>query len=236
VLYALFCTGFCAIKTGLTRRYLAWAGSAFLLASAGLFLFSVPANPPHITSFYINKASLTGIRWPNGKLWLVGAGPEKASFSTFERVIIPWMRQNLCHNIDAIVLTQDPCNAVQSLEPLLKNAGVKTVMALSSEEPSCADFSLFLAEFGMSLQTVDQGVPVIPAPRCTCMLMPRIVQNEEPVQPFKISVYNSTIIMPDNVLSASENKGAVSLIFSKGREPRLKQEISASHPLSPNVY
>jgi hypothetical protein len=231
--YALFLTGFCTLKHELTKRYFLWAAPAAFLLSALVVLMQWAAIPPSVTSFYMKKAFMTGIRWPDGRLWLVGTGPEGASYSTFSRVIVPWMRRHFSYRIDAVVVPGDPCNAVQSLEPLLKNTGVKRIISLSKGPPSCSDFRCFLQEFDADLKTVDQGINFSPDPRCTCIVMPSMTaQNKESFWSVKVGIFNGSVTIPDSMIRASTpDIGAVTYVFSKGHTPMATHAIPESHPL-----
>jgi ComEC/Rec2-related protein len=240
LLYSLFFAGLCAVRSDFTKRYIVRAGTLTFLLCALVFLIRTAAMQPSVTSFFIKKASLTGIRWPDGRLWLIGCGPEGASYSTYSRIIVPWMRQNFSNRIDAVAITDDPGNTVQSLEPLLKNAGVKTIISLAGTPGSRPEFSRFLREFRASMKIVDEYDDFSPLRRCVCMFLPdRVTPGGERVRQVKIALFGTAVIMPDSSCSASECRGAVSLVFSRNNDPVKTQTIPLSHPLYPllkNVY
>lgn len=233
--YVLFFTGFCTLKPGFskaTKRYFIWAApSAFVLCAVTALVHASTIRPA-VTSFYLKKASVTGIRWPDGKLWLVGTGPEGGTYSTFSRVIGPWMRQNFSRRIDAVIVPGDPCNTVQSLEPLLKNTGVTTVISLSGGQPPCPDFSRFLQEFGAHLKIVDKGVNFSPDSRCACVIMPDTgTPNGGPPRTVAIGMFGFSVTVPDSLCLPSDRKGAVTYVFSKSHSPAVMHAIPVSHPL-----
>jgi ComEC/Rec2-related protein len=229
--YVLFFTGLCALRPGLSKtakRYLLLAAPSAVLASAVIVLVQLSEISPSVTEFSLKKASLTGIRWPGGKLWLVGTGPEGSAFSTFSRVIGPWMRRNFSRRIDAVVVQNDPCNAVQSLEPLLKNAGVRRIISLSGTPLSCTDFPHFLREFDACLESVDKGQKLIPCPGSTFVVMPKTTGNSGGV---KIEMDGSSVSIPDSTASDKSGKGAIAYVFSNRHVPVLTRAIAESHPL-----
>jgi ComEC/Rec2-related protein len=231
--YIVFFTGLCTLKPGLsTKRYLLWTGPAAVLASALLVVMQMSALQPAVTSFSLKKTSLTGIRWPDGKLWLVGTWPEGPAYSTYSRVIVPWMRINCSRRIEAVVIPGDACNAVQSLEPLLKDAGVKTVYSLTHAPQSCPDFPQFLNEFGARFVPVEEGKDFSPDPDCAFMFLPRaLLRNGDTVCTASISMFGRTMPIPDSLCPAAGRNGAVTVTFSKNRSPVRTEAIPVSHPL-----
>jgi len=238
--YSLFFLGICLVKTEFAKRYCAWAGAVSAAMCAAIIMVQASSLAPGCTLFSIKKACVAGIRWPDGKLWLVGTGPEGASYSTFSRVIAPWMRQNFSRTIDAVLIVDDPCNEVQSLEPLLKYGGAKTVIALSGVKPLCPEFPLFLKEYNASVTAIDQKSVLFPSSHGICSFMPGYsMADGSTVHPVKLSVFNSSLIIPDTVLSAGNAGGAVSVVFSRNNHPVVKPTIPLSHPVYPmryNVY
>jgi ComEC/Rec2-related protein len=231
--YVVFFTGLCTLKPGVSvKRYLLWALPTAVLAFAILAAVQMSSLAPTVTSFSLKKASLTGIRWPDGKLWLVGTWPEGAAFSTFSRVIVPWMRCNFSRHVDAVVVPGDPCNAVQAIEPLLKDAGLKKICSLTQAHRSCADFPMFLDEFGARLVTLNEGKDFSPDADCSCMFLPKAsLANGETVRSVTISMFGRTMTIPDSSGFASGSNGAVTLTFSRTRPPVRTEAIPDWHPL-----
>jgi ComEC/Rec2-related protein len=235
--YAIFFAGLCSVREELTRRYILIAAPAAILLSAVAIIAQASLIPSGITSFYNKKAVVTGIRWPNGKLWIIGTGPEGTAYSTFTRIIAPWMRQNLSKGIDAVVVLEDPCSTIRSLEPLLKNARVNTLFLPSTRRtsPPCPDFPLFLREYGVSYTILDSSETVTPAPGCGLAIIP----HGASLPSVRISMFNTVVTLPDSNYSATETGGALSVILSDAKDRVIKREIPSSHPLSLpklNVY
>jgi competence protein ComEC len=228
--YALFLTGFCMVKSGLLKRYTLLAGTGVFLAIAGMILYQYKTTAPQIVFFMVKKASITGIRWPNGKIWLAGFG-ETVSPSVFARVVAPWMHLSLGSKTETVLLSGDPCNAVQSLEPVLKNGHEISVLSCDSVAEKCPDFVSFLNEYRTGFSTINTKSVYSPSPGCTLRVISEDNAHGENCHRYMVSMSGIRFEIPDTLLSPTEDKGATIITFCKGRLPAISSAIPAWHPL-----
>jgi ComEC/Rec2-related protein len=229
-IYALFIAGFCVVKSGFLKRYTLLAGTGVFLAIAGMIVWQYKTTAPQIVFFMVKKASITGIRWPNGKIWLGGLG-EGVPQSVFSRVIAPWMRLSPGAAIQTVLLSGDPCNAVQSLEPVLKNGYGLTVLSCDSVAEKCPDFISFLKEYRARFLTISAKGLFLPSPKCTLSMIPADNARGENRSHYTISMSGIKFEIPDTIFSPTEDKGATIITFCKGRLPIISSAIPAWHPL-----
>jgi ComEC/Rec2-related protein len=227
---ALFMAGFCMVKTGLLKRYVLFAGTGVFIAVAGMILYQYKTTAPQMVLFMVKKASITGIRWPNGKIWLAGFG-EGVSQTIFSRVIAPWMR--LCPGaaIETVILSGDPCNAVQAMEPVLKTGADINVLSCDSVANKCPDFISFLKEYHAVFSSMSVKGVYSPSPGCTLGIFPAVDTHEEDCQRYVVSMYGTKFKFPDTLLSPTEEKGATIISFYKGKPPAISSAIPSWHPL-----
>jgi ComEC/Rec2-related protein len=228
--YALFITGFCVVKSGLLKRYALLAGAGVVLTVAGMIFWQYKTTAPQIVFFMVKKAGITGIRWPNGKIWLAGFG-ETVSPTLFARVITPWMRLSPGTKLETVLLSGDPCNTVQSLEPVLKNVPGISVLSCDSVAEKCPDFVSFLNEYGAGFSTINSNSSFSASPECTLSVIKSDNNLVENCWRTTVSMSGIRFEIPDSLLSPTEDKGATLITFRKGRRPVIGSAIPAWHPL-----
>ncbi|HUI90700.1 MAG TPA: ComEC/Rec2 family competence protein [Chitinivibrionales bacterium] len=228
---ALFIVGLCTAKRGLVKRYLLFAGTGFVLAIAVLLVIQRNAAASQAVSFLIKKSNITGIRWPNGKVWLAGLG-EKAPQSVFSQVIAPWMRLSPGASVQTVILAGDPCNAVQSLEPVLTSGNGIQVLSCDSVAGPCPDFIAFLNEYHANFAVIKSKRYFFPSPRCTLEVSPSVgIQGENECR-CTVSLFGSRYEFPDTLPMPTDDKGAMIFTFRNGRPPAIISAIPAWHPLN----
>lgn len=232
IYFILICylIGLSCVNDKLFRRFAAWGVVVFLILSAVITIISQHTRKPELTSFYIKKTNLTALRLPNGHAWLFGLGPEDAAFSTYNRVIAPWMRKSFVNNIDAVVISGDYCNATQSIEPLLKNCHVKKVMAFDSCGLRCPVFKLFLDEYKCALIGGLLHQQLLADCNCTCSVSSLDSVN---IPCFDIKLFNNKIILPQSLLLTKESTGSITLGYNQSRVAYSRHNISPYHPEIP---
>jgi ComEC/Rec2-related protein len=231
VLAAVYIAGLCVFRKEILIRYLLWATPACMVLSLGLILVTEKNINAQIVSFKIDKSSVFGVQWPNGKKWLIGTGPEGARYSTFSRVIHPWTRQSWNQNIGAVILRGDPCYATQSLEPLLEKAHTKKIYCSETTAGGCPDFLSFLREYHADFTKLGPNDTLLPAPACTCTVLPGIGDSGRVPCRYKIAMYNSSVVLPDTAFSPTEHGGAVIITCPKNHVLSVRTMVSPLHPL-----
>jgi ComEC/Rec2-related protein len=228
--FALFTAGLCVVKSNLLKRYLLIAGTGAVLAIAGMILWQCKTTAPQIVFFMVKKANVTGIRWPNGKIWLAGFG-ETSPSTVFARVVAPWMRLSPGIKLESVLLSGDPCNAVQSLEPVLKNVSGISILSCDSVTEKCPDFVSFLNEYRAGFSTINTKGFYSPSPGCTLRVIPEDKTNSDNCRNFMVSMPGINLKIPDSLISPTEDKGATLITFRKGRVPAITSAIPAWHPI-----
>jgi ComEC/Rec2-related protein len=231
VLFAIFVLGFILVKKDFYSRYFRISLPVVVACTCLCFLFHRAHTTAQIVSFKAKNTHLTGIRWPNNHIWLIGNGPETTSFSTYQRTILPWMHQAGPHKLEIVIFPNYPENAVHFLEPLLSNDHVRQVKCCDSSYDKDEDFLSFLKNYKSSISYLHNGDIMFPAPQCTCQaLRPK----EETVQKhvdFRIRIYNTVIFLPDSSKQPDDSLGAEIITINKFKMPRFERGLTEMHPL-----
>ncbi len=171
LVYATSVVAFAALHRDFRKRFYSHFGA--LMFAALPFALILAGNHPSckITSFCA-KTPITGIRFPNGKLWIVGLAPETHYRKPFRWIISPWIRSNRSFRIDALVVHSLEPNIVHDILPYLENSSLGRLIAIDS---SCdmqteQDLRSLLNEYRTKLEFAPPGARFIPSPRCTCAI------------------------------------------------------------------
>ncbi len=170
VMYAVFLTGAALVAKKHFRAYVKWGVAAlFVMVPASLLSRSVLARPD-ITTFHVEKGSLTGVRFPNAKAWLVGSAPQAGYNRPYRDAIGPWLRSKPFTAIDAVVLLESDPNVVHYLDPILEEHRVRNAIVCAPQRDPLLkeDFEELLAEYGVRTIVAHPGLSFVPCPRCTC--------------------------------------------------------------------
>lgn len=127
-----------------------------------------------ILFFSTKKGSVTGIRFPNNKIWLIGSLPVTLFDNTYQKIIYPWMRQTMFYNFDAILLPFQSKNIVHYLEPILstnKPNRVITFLQKNNDVISEENFHSFLNNYKVNHLKAKKDWKFIPSPNCTCTIL-----------------------------------------------------------------
>ena len=233
VLYACLLAGLCAVKQGFVRRYMMVAGGFLVTASTVLVLWQMNHSPAQMVLFSVKKAHLAAVRWPNRCVWIIGFDGKGISKTTYSRVIQPWLRQAPGSTVNAIFLTEDPCNAIQFVEPVLGDNHVHMVMSVDSFASVCPDFLSFAREYGACCTTVHVPCLLVPAPSCTLSIMHDGAGTAFPKRNrVSVSIAGISVSCTDSVLAPSDIKGATIVTFGKASPPRVESAIPSWHPLA----
>jgi ComEC/Rec2-related protein len=233
VSYAWFLVGLCAVKQGFVRRYMMVAGGFLLTVSTVLVLWQMNHSPGQMVLFSVKKAHLTAVRWPNRSIWIIGFDGKGISKSTYSRIIQPWLRQSPGSTVNAIFLTEDPCNAIQSVEPVLSDNHVHVVLSVDSFASVCPDFLSFAREYGACCTTVHAPRLLVAAPSCTLSIMPGGVDSIFPERNrVSVNISGTSVSCTDSVLAPSDIKGATIVTFGKASPPRVESAVPSWHPLA----
>ncbi len=231
--YGLFLIGLGIVRPDMTRRYAIGAGAAAFVMISTLVILQEHNLPAELTLFQINKSSLSGIRWPNGSLWLVGFTGKGISESTYNRVIEPWIRQTPGGTVGAVVLAGIPGNATHALEPLFKRSRVETVLLCDSVAEDCRDFHAFSHEYGVGCRTMARHFSMSILPGFTFAVLGGSsgTAGSDSVT-FRLTVHGTQVTFPDSSIQPSLRFGATEIQFEGSGHLRINHFIPAWHPLA----
>lgn len=170
-LLALFLIGFAACPPRRLHRFLLKSGIAlFALAPLGLLLQG--ANPRCEITAFSSSTPVNGVRFPNGKLWLIGLPPERVYDSPYQWVLSPWMRRFAGARLDALVIDRIGPNIIHDLLPYLQHQPPALLIAAdaSTDLQTRSDLRALLAHYPTRLVAAPSGARFIPSPQCTCTI------------------------------------------------------------------
>jgi ComEC/Rec2-related protein len=232
VLFAVFLLGICTVRLEFVRRYICIAGICLAAAVAALTIWQWQSAAPQVVFFQIKKSHCAAVRWPNHKVWIAGLDGKGISVATYPRVIEPWLRQTPGPGIDCIALSDDPCNSVQTVEPLLIGNPVSTIITAEGSASTCPDFIQFAREFGVSCSTAVPRSVFSPSPRCSLILESPVPGEKAGIyQRFVVKMGKATLSFDDSLTAPSETRGAATVTFCSSGLSRLKYAVPCWHPL-----
>jgi len=230
MIYLIFILGLCAIHVSFFKKYL-WSGLlVFLLLSMGIFFIDKSFAQPQITAFYGKKDFLWGIRWPDKSLGIAGFGQENQEYSSFLRIVTPWIRTNYDRNIEEILLSTVPCKSIHFLEPFFKESHTRKVYSFPQTDQS-GYVTKFFDEYKAKLLIVDPNYVVTLSPKASFVFIDanKTVSLSQPF--LKIGMGNSQILLGDTAFLPTAKTGALLYSFSKSGAVNVKQFIKPQHPV-----
>jgi ComEC/Rec2-related protein len=231
VFFAIFVLGFILIKKDFYNLYFK-ISLPIVLACIGLcFLSHNLENTAHIVSFKAKNTLLTGIQWPNNHVWLIGYGPETSLFSTYQRIVLPWMHSTGPCKIETVVFPNYPENAVHFLDPLLSNEHLNNIKCCDSGYTKDEDFLSFLREYKTSISFFKNKEILAPMPLCTCQVFSSKEETGHKRIAFRIRIFNTVIFLPDSSMQPPDSFGASIITISKIKLPRFERVITNMHPI-----
>ena len=230
-LFTLFVLGFILIKKDLYRRYFKISIPVLIACSVLCFLHHNSHDTAQIVFFQAKNTHLTGVRWPNNHVWLIGSAPETASFSTYQRTIRPWMlKQGPC-KLETVILPKYPENAVHFLEPLLSEGQIGQVKCCDSSYTKNEDFLSFLRSYNTSIGFLKNKEILVPEPLCTCQVFSSKDSTSHGHIAFRIRIFNTVIFLPDSSMQQVDSLGALIVTIYKTKMPRFERSITNMHPI-----
>jgi ComEC/Rec2-related protein len=151
LLFLVFFVGLLTIARPFRARYALAAGVAVVLIAAFALFARSAGTDAEITFFSAKDPGITGIRWPNHKLWIIGRGDENRIFSSYERIILPWLRRHPLDRLDAIIVPDSAAESILFAEPIIANRSSVKIIPVNSA-------------------TIDGPACFTPAPGCSCRL------------------------------------------------------------------
>jgi hypothetical protein len=170
-LFALFLAGFAACPPHRLYRFLLRSGIVlFALVPFGLLLQG-GSQRCEITAFS-SSTPVNGVRFPNGKVWLIGLPAEGVYDSPYRWVLSPWLRRCGMARLDAVVIDRIRPNIVHDLLPYLEHQPPSFIIAAdtSADLQTRTDLHALLDRYPTRLVAAPSGARFIPSPRCTCTI------------------------------------------------------------------
>ena len=231
-LFAIFVLGFIVIKRDYYRLYFKISLPVAVVCACVFFFFHNMHDSAQIVSFKEKNSHLIGIRWPNNHVWLIGCGPETASNSTYQRVILPWMHRAGPCKLETIIFPRYPENAVHFLEPLLiSNEHITRIKCCDSSYAKNEDFLSFLRSYKTPISFLKAREILVPAPLCTCQAFYSKDETVSKRIDFRIRIFNTAMFLPDSSKQPSDSLGASIVTIYKSKLPRFERAITEMHPL-----
>jgi hypothetical protein len=144
-----------------------------MLYIPGAILIRSSFMPAEVTLFS-DVSRPAAIRFPNGKVWLIGLPKASPKYDTYEFCMRPWVQHNCGAAIDAVVLPGIGTNSIHDLWPVVESRRVKRLIVNALPEGAAGeDLESFTRDHGIDL-VVNQGITLmLPAPRCSTTIMRR---------------------------------------------------------------
>jgi len=130
---------------------------AIILLFIGMLLLRGDRGSAEMMVFKSRPGLLSGIRWPDGRIWIIGSGMESRIFSTCDRIIAPWLRRNPGCRLDALVPFPGPAD--RRFLDTIAGLGIKRILQI---DPDGLQGSPGLRTVHLPKDTCFQ-----PAPRCS---------------------------------------------------------------------
>lgn len=231
-LFALFVLGFIIIHKDFYAQYFKISIPAFFACACMCLLFHHFHTTGEIVSFRARDTHLIGLKWPNNHAWIIGSGPETASSSTYQRIILPWMLRNGPSRLETIIFPTYPENAVHFLEPLLRIGHGSQVLCCDSRCFKDDDFMAFAKGYKTPVSLLKKEI-LVPAPKCTCSTFLSKKDTAHAHINFRIRIFNTVIVLPDPLQQPDDSLGAQIITIYKSKMPRFKRALTDMHPLFP---
>jgi ComEC/Rec2-related protein len=123
-----------------------------------------------ITCFHLREGVCAGIRFPNGKTWILGEPLETGRVKTYRDAVNPWLKNQMSGIPDAIILPSVGINAVHGLAPVYNAKQAPGMLAgvdLRQDSAGREDFLEYIKETSANFVSIRQGGIFIPSARCT---------------------------------------------------------------------
>jgi|WetSurMetagenome_2_1015567.scaffolds.fasta_scaffold00008_63 ComEC/Rec2-related protein len=233
VLCAVFLLGLGAVRAAFVVRFFCVAGAVLAVLVVLLALWQRNATPSQLVFFQTGHSHCAGIRWPNREIWIVGLDGKGVSPNTYPHVIEPWLREMPGAGIGAVALAGEPCNSIQTIEPLLTENHIRSIFDFSCGASPCADFREFCREFGVACSTTTTKSIFSPCAGCSLLVEP-CVPGEQNAAFGRciVTVGRSSIAFSDSLVAPSEERGAAIVTFHAPKTPDIAYTIPDWHPLA----
>jgi len=230
-LYTLFVIGLILVNHNNRLRYCLWVLPFIVLVSTGCICLNAMTHRAEYAVFKTKRDNLCAVRWPNNHLYIVGTGYETTRFSSYERILQPWLNeQSMGKHAGSIILPDYQENAVHFLEPLLENNVVSTVVCCDEAYKDDDDFNEFVRSYHAQLRFLQPGDTLIPAPFCACSVV-TIVNSINNTQrtALRLRIFKQVFCLPpDSSAMHNDTTGAqVTAITQSGTHVTLYPK----HPL-----
>lgn len=231
VLFIVFALGIILIKKDFRLKYFLISTPVVCALVCLCFLMHGRDESARVVSFSVKNSFLAAIRWPDKRVWIIGSGPETPSFSTYRRIILPWMQKTGPCKIDAVVFPDFPGNAVQFLEPLLNNERIRRVMSLDSTCARDETLGAFLKTYHIPLELLKDREIIAVSPACTCHVYSRQKIPAGQWASFGMRINKATVFLSNEPPNGTDSLGAAMITIGKSGTFRYARAISAFHPL-----
>jgi competence protein ComEC len=179
-MYTLFFLGLILVNKKHRINYL-YRAAPFLLLLVPAIIFIHSFNPhTEITFFSTKKGSVTGIKFPNNNIWLVGSAPHGPYSNPFINAVEPWLHHTMIKKFDAILLPSTPQNIIHDLDPILAEYRPNTIISCRKPDNEILheNFQSFLHNYHVDNLEAHNRWRFIPAMNCTCFIYIEECENK----------------------------------------------------------
>ncbi len=134
-LNALFPVLYYPFVVGIFHIHRAFVARAILILSLLALDWSILANVVSnsnprltVTAIDVGQGDATLIRFPNGRVMLVDAGPKSVGYDAGERIVGPFLRKSGIRRIDALVVSHGHSDHLGGIPYLLAHFSVRTLL------------------------------------------------------------------------------------------------------------
>lgn len=172
LIYFFMFLGLAMINKKYFFKYFAWVFPIIFLASPLIISCHNLNSYTEVTIFSTKEGPLTGIRFPNRKIWLAGSISEGSFDRSYKNVIGPRLRHYMIKKVDAVLIPHAGPNVIHDLDPIL--ADNKPAFVITGNKPKGRipeeNFDSFMRSYNVSHIEAKNGRQFIPAEQCTCTI------------------------------------------------------------------
>lgn len=168
----LYCTFFISlvlVSKQWLYRLLKWWCPIILFFVPLIGLIHTNKNDLAVIFFKTKEYGLTGIRFPNNRVWLIDEEPVSTVKSSRSHSAFPWLRAQKWCSFDALILPHMSNNSIHTLHQVINNRKPNMVIVpkLSQETKYQQGIEAYLKDNNVECIQAKHNTRFVPSPRCT---------------------------------------------------------------------
>ncbi|MFP4416402.1 MAG: ComEC/Rec2 family competence protein [Chitinivibrionales bacterium] len=168
LLYAICFLCLLSIHPTRIGQYVRWVLPIFFLLSATIMVVDKNAEYAEIVVFNLDGDNMAGIRYPSGKIWLIGVADSRRWEYLYRNRLLPWQRD--AGKLEVLVIPRVNNNVSHFLSPLLLNGAPEKLITDGQNDLSpfgSRDLTGLLVTHGVERFLVPSAAMLYPAEECT---------------------------------------------------------------------